>query len=83
MKINILYLLYKSKINKKGECPISCRITFNKKRKEFSTGLFVNPKYWDRTRQKVLKEAYNSNYTNTQLSLIKQNVSQAFFISTS
>lgn len=43
MKLNVLFLLYKSKTNASGKCPIRCRITYNKKRKEFSTGLFVVP----------------------------------------
>ncbi|HCE56100.1 MAG TPA: integrase, partial [Lutibacter sp.] len=51
MKINIRFLLYISKINKMGKCPIRCRITYNKNRNEFSTGLFVNPKYWDSKHQ--------------------------------
>ena len=53
MKLSILYLIRKNKINSKGICPIECRITFNNKRKPFYTGLFVNPKYWDNKQQKV------------------------------
>ncbi|WP_409515098.1 Arm DNA-binding domain-containing protein [Chryseobacterium sp.] len=33
--VNILFLLYKSKTNSKGLCPIFCRITYNLKRKPF------------------------------------------------
>ncbi|MDR3023723.1 hypothetical protein [Chryseobacterium sp.] len=43
-KLSILFLLQKVKINKQGKCLIKCRITFHQDRKEFSTGLFVNPK---------------------------------------
>lgn len=77
MKITILFLLYKSKTNSRGLCPIRCRITFNKKRKEFSTGLFINPDYWDSKKQKV-KPNNESEYINTQLSLIKNKLNQAF-----
>ena len=31
MKLNILYFLSKTKLNKKGKCPIKWIITFNKK----------------------------------------------------
>lgn len=64
-------------MNLKGLCPISCRITFLKKRKEFSTGLFINPTYWDGKKQ-LVKPSDQSEYFNTQLSLIRQHLNQAF-----
>jgi hypothetical protein len=64
-------------MNLKGLCPIRCRITFLKKRKEFSTGLFINPAYWDGKRQ-LVKPSDQSEYINTQLSLIRQHLNQAF-----
>ncbi|WP_339663168.1 Arm DNA-binding domain-containing protein [uncultured Polaribacter sp.] len=58
-KLSILFVLQKIKTNKKGQCPIKCRITFLKSRKEFSTGIFINPDYWGSSsivvfRQKLL-----------------------------
>ena len=47
MKLSILFLLRKNKINTKGMCPIECRITYLGKRKPFATGLFINPKNWN------------------------------------
>ncbi|KOY51686.1 site-specific integrase [Polaribacter dokdonensis] len=76
-KIIILFYLQKNKINKRNECPLKCRITFQKKRKEFSTGLFLNPDYWNSKKQKAFIPNDN-NYLNTQLSLIKQKINQAF-----
>lgn len=76
--MKILYLLYKSKTNKKGMCPIRCRITFNKIRKEFSTGLFINPNHWNSKFQLVDEDSENYKYTNTQLSLIRQKLHRAF-----
>jgi len=67
-------------MNKTGKCPIRCRITFNKSRKEFSTGLFVNPKHWNSKKQKVLDDTEQSNYINTQLSLITTKINQAFLL---
>jgi integrase len=80
MKTKILFVLNKSKINSKNQCPIRCRITFNKKRKEFSTGLFVNPKYWNSKKQKLLDIAEQSDYINTQLTLIKTKINQGFLM---
>ena len=78
MKLNILFLLYKSKTNAKGKCPIRCRITHNKKRKEFSTGLFVTPNKWNSRQQEVKPPDINS--INAQLSLIKTQINQAFLL---
>ncbi len=42
-----LYYLSRKKERKDGKCPIWARITINRKRKDFSTGLFVNPQHWN------------------------------------
>ena len=76
-KLIILFFLQKNRMNKKGQCPIRCRITYFKKRKEFSIGLFINPDYWDSKKQKATIPD-NNNYLNNQLSLIQQKVNQAF-----
>ena len=76
--LKILFLLDKVKSNKQGNAPIRCRLTFNKKRKIFSTGLFINPKHWYSKLQLAKPPSEENNHTNTQLSLIKQKVNQAF-----
>lgn len=78
-KITILFLLNKVKINKRGLCPIKCRITFQKKRKEFSTGLFVKPDNWDNGLQLAKPPSPENNIINTQISLISQKINEAFF----
>ena len=78
--MKILFLIKKQKLNKAGLSPIMCRITYEKSRKQFSTGLFINPDYWDREKQKVLDKAENSEYVNKQMSLIKQKLGQAFLM---
>ena len=70
--LKILFLISKARINSKGEAPIRCRITFNGIRKIFSTGLFINPDYWENTLQIASQPNEDNNYINTQLSLIKQ-----------
>ena len=77
MKMNIRFLLFKSKTNRTGKCPVKCRITYSKQRKEFSTGLFINPDYWNSKKQKV-EPCEDSQYGNQQLSLVKNNLYQAF-----
>ena len=79
-KLNVLLLIDKSKINRKEECPIKCRLTYLKIRYQFSTGLFVNPKYWNSKKQKVLDDTEQSDYINKQLSLIITKINQAFLL---
>ncbi len=79
-KINILFLLEKAKMNKQGTCPVKCRLTYLGKRKPFSTGLFINPDYWNSKKQKASPSNKESEYLNTQLSLIKQEINQVFLL---
>ena len=78
MKINILFYIRKSKINSKGRCPLTCRITYELERKEFSTGLFINPNNWSSAKKQAFPLNIENTQINTQLSLIKQEINQAF-----
>lgn len=80
MKLNIRYLLYKSKSSRTGRCPLRCRITFSKKRKEFSTGIFIHPSSWDSKQQSAKPPNDANDIINTQISLIKNNIHQAFLL---
>ncbi len=62
--MKILFLIQTSKLNKRGTTPIRCRITIDKNRKEFSTGIFVRQEYWSTEKQKVLEDAENSKTIN-------------------
>jgi integrase len=78
--MKILFLIQSNKINKAGLTSLWCRITYNKTRKQFSTGNYIKPIYWDKDKQKILEEAENSKIVNSQISLIKQKLGQAFLI---
>jgi len=78
MKTTITYLLYKAKTNSRGLCPIRCRVTYLKKRKEFSSGIFINPSFWNSKKQQAEPPEPDLDYINTQLSLIRQHLNQAF-----
>jgi hypothetical protein len=78
MKTTILFVLNISKTNSKGLSPISCRITYQKKRKQFFTGISVNTNNWNSKQQLIKPPEPDENYINTQLSLIRQNLNQAF-----
>ena len=79
-KLNVLFLLLKARINKKGKCAIKCRLTYNDKRKEFATGLFINPDYWNSKKQKAFPSTEQNEILNSQMSLISQKINKAFFM---
>ena len=76
--LSVLFYLNKAKTNQKGVCPIYYRITYLKKRKEFSTGQFVNPKYWNSKKQLVESKDLNSEFINAQLLLITQKLNHTY-----
>lgn len=80
-KITILFVISTNKTNQKGLCPLKCRITFRKERKQFSTGLFVNPNYWQSKLQTVNAKDANADFLNSQTQLILskiQNIIRVF-----
>ena len=80
MKLTILFLLRRNRTNIKGLSPIECRITLDKKRKPFATGLFINPDNWNASKQKAFPANTDHNQLNTQLSLTNQEINQAFLM---
>lgn len=64
-------MLYMAKTNSKGMCPVRCRVTYKKVRKEFSTGKFINPNNWNSKKQLVEPLEPDAELINTQLSLIR------------
>ncbi|RNL83264.1 site-specific integrase [Sinomicrobium pectinilyticum] len=79
-KLSILFLLDKTKMNKQGKCPVRCRMTYFGKRKLFSTGLFINPDHWHSKYQQAHPPNKENDFINAQLSLIKQQINQAFLL---
>ena len=76
--MKILFYIRRAKKNANNLCPLTCRITYEFQRKEFSTGIFMNPDYWNASQQKAHPPNKVNKQINTQLSLIKQDINQAF-----
>ena len=77
-QIKILFLIARSRVNQQGKCSIRCRITSDYDRKEFATGLFINPNNWNSKDQKAKPPNDENNHTNTELSLTKTKLNKAF-----
>jgi integrase len=78
-KLNILFVIANNRTRKDGKAPLICRLTYNSKRKEFATGQFINPNYWNNKNQQA-NPPNDNNYINNQLSLISQKLNQAFLL---
>ncbi|WP_010522583.1 Arm DNA-binding domain-containing protein, partial [Aquimarina agarivorans] len=78
-KIRVLFVIALNRIKKNNQAPIYCRITYNKKRKKFSTGIFINPDDWN-SKQQIAKPPNKYKNLNTQLSLISQKINEAFLM---
>ncbi|WP_417368069.1 Arm DNA-binding domain-containing protein [Flavobacterium beibuense] len=79
-KIYITFLIARSRLNAQGKCSIKCRITYRKERQEFALGLFVNPNHWKSELQMAKPPNEDNKFINSQLSLIKTKINQAFSI---
>ena len=80
IKIKILFLIQRTKKNKKGECPIRCRITYLQKRYEFSSGFFIKPNFWDNKAQEAKPPSDENTFINNQLTLIRNKINQGFLL---
>lgn len=74
--LSILFWLYRSKVNSKGEAPIYLRITYQQERKNLSTGFYILPDRWDKAKGcvKGIKEdavQINSYISRTRTTLME------------
>ena len=76
--LSILFVIKLNKQNKKGLCPINCRITYKKRRKEFSTGEFINPLNWIAKKQKAISISIENEQLNLQLQIIAANIKKEY-----
>ena len=74
----IRFILNKAKKNKNGTCPIYCRITYAKKRTQFSTSQFVDPNNWNSQKQRLTTKDIQSQYVNAQLEIWENKIKKEY-----
>jgi len=74
----MLFFLYKSKTNSKGTAPIFCRVTLEGKRKQFSTGLYLNGQFWNGQLQKARGSSNDAQQVNSKLDAIRGLIYKAY-----
>ena len=77
-KLIIRFIIAHRKLRADNKAPILCRITYFGKRKQMSSGIFINPSFWNSKKQQAETLEPDLNYINTQLSLIRQDLNQVF-----
>lgn len=76
--LSVLFFLKKEKTNKQGICPIYCRITYLKMRKQFSTGESIDPSDWNAKKQKAIYKSIENEQLKLQLQIIAANIKKEY-----
>ncbi|MBN4058013.1 recombinase [Olleya sp. AH-315-K02] len=76
--MKVLFTIAQYRTNNKNKSTLKCRISYNNQRKEFSTGLSINPKNWLSKQQLVKPPEPDTELINSQLSLTRTKLNQAF-----
>lgn len=70
-RYRVLFFIKKNEPKKNGHSTIMIRITFNKERVQFSSGLDVKPAIWDQKAEKVIGKKQFANQINNRLDMIR------------
>jgi integrase/recombinase XerD len=54
LKLYIRFSIKPGALNNQRLVPVRCRLTYNKSRKDFSTGITANPDHWNPKKQSFL-----------------------------
>lgn len=76
--MHILLWLNKSRIRKDGQCSLCLRITLNGEREQFSLGIYIPFKSWDKDKQFIIGDSVEIIQKNEQLRLIKFRVNEVY-----
>lgn len=75
---SILFFIYKSKVNRKGEMPIFCRVTLDSVRKQFATGNNVHEAQWNNRIQRLKGSLPQVKLINTNIETIEHKLKTAY-----
>ena len=76
--LSVLFFLKKEKTNKQEICPIYCRITYLKRRKQFSTGESIDPSDWNAKKQRAIYKSIENEQLKLQLQIISANIKKEY-----
>lgn len=76
-KIKISFYLLASKQTSKGASTIYCRIVMDDHRKQFSTGIAIPTREWDKIKQKAKNRSVDNEAINLHLKQIRNKIAEA------
>lgn len=76
--VKILFWIKASRINRKGVAPLMLRISYNKQRKEFSTGFCLEPKKWDSSKYRVKNKSHEASQINQYIDQTRAKILSIF-----
>lgn len=78
VKFRLLFWVYKSRMNEQQESPVMLRVTINQERWNKATGIWINPKKWLTSKERVKGDGEEATLTNQRLSAIKNDMQKYF-----
>jgi len=75
--LNILFLLPKSRRNQHGDVSLLCRLTSNKRRVQFNTGIVIPLTWWNQEKQKITKKNTEAEQLQTKIHDITRKIKSA------
>lgn len=72
--MKVLFWLVKNKVNKKGECPIYCRITIDGKRAELFSDIYAKERDFDNVKKRIKGNSDLVKSQNQQLENLKYRI---------
>jgi integrase len=78
--LKILFVQAKSRVNSKNQSPLYCRLTLNGKRKQFSTGIYIESVDWEAKTQIILKSHKSAISYNSKLEKIRSKLNSIYTI---
>lgn len=76
----ILFVQGKNRTNQKNQSPLYCRLTFNGKRKQVSTGIHIEYEHWNAKTQVILKSHQSAILYNSKLEKIRSKFNSIYTI---
>ncbi|MBL7690607.1 MAG: site-specific integrase [Flavipsychrobacter sp.] len=77
-QLYIAFYLNRHRINKRGECKVSMRITIHGQREVITTGVSVSPEVWDNNKSRIKGKSPTANSQNNLLSTWKSRATSIY-----
>ncbi len=78
MKLTILFWVYKSRVNKKGNAPLVLRLSYGTQRKQHYTGVSIPVEKWDAAKSKAKGKDDQASNINTYIRNVSNRIMEIY-----